>query len=281
MFKLERIPPTVSRSDTGRTRQRWSVHAAVAALFLVFASGLWSAPATAGANGWTWWGYPSTNPGCDRTGINDVKDCWVSYVGVTAQTTPCPAVVGGITNITQDYTGHWWADVWAQILFTDIPNNGVVDCWGAPSTYHLQVDFTDVCPAPAELDIMATGCTKKQRQDAIGNLCKANPCEVLSGNKRERQVDYAPGTGVLAFERTYNSVDYHPAKPGSPLGRSWFASYLQYLASDPDTANGLDAAYVNAVRPNGDVIRFNSTSPGSTSTQFQAVGEIKIALCLR
>jgi YD repeat-containing protein len=85
---------------------------------------------------------------------------------------------------------------------------------------------------------------------------------------------------VLAFERTYNSVDYHPAKPGSPLGRSWFASYLQYLASDPDTANGLDAAYVHAVRPNGDVIRFNSTSPGSTSTQFQAVGEVKDRLVL-
>jgi hypothetical protein len=94
-----------------------------------------------------------------------------------------------------------------------------------------------------------------QRTSANGILCKANPCDILSGNKRQREVDYAPGTGALAFERTYNSGRYHSAKQGSngkPLGESWFGSYLQFVSA----RSGLSSTTVNAVRPDGDVVGF-------------------------
>jgi YD repeat-containing protein len=96
---------------------------------------------------------------------------------------------------------------------------------------------------------------------------------VLSGNKREREVDYPPGTGALAFARTYNSQRYHSAKQGEfgkPLGESWFGSYLQFISAP----SGLDSTVVNAVRPEGDVIGFTATIPGSTSTLYQAEGEL-------
>jgi YD repeat-containing protein len=102
-------------------------------------------------------------------------------------------------------------------------------------------------------------------------LIKANPCDVLSGNKVQREIDYAPANGTLSFTRTYNGLGDHPATFGRPLGRGWFASYLQYLSAPA----GLNSATVSAVRPGGEVITFTATIPGSTSTQYTAQGESK------
>jgi hypothetical protein len=49
-------------------------------MLLICTSVFWSAPATAGANTWTWIGYPAANPGCDRQSLTAVKDCFIQYV---------------------------------------------------------------------------------------------------------------------------------------------------------------------------------------------------------
>src|SRR5262245_49309383 len=113
-----------------------------------------------------------------------------------------------------------------------------------------------------------------KRADKNGGVCKGHPCDILTGTKIQRETDHAPGTGVLAFARTYNSLPYHPAKEGpygKPLGESWFGSYLQFISAD----SGLSSTVVHAVRPNGDVIEFAATVPGSTSTQYEAEGELR------
>jgi YD repeat-containing protein len=112
------------------------------------------------------------------------------------------------------------------------------------------------------------------RHDPNGCLTKGNPCDLLTGNKVQREIDYVPATGTLAFTRTYNGLSDHPAKQGelgSPLGKGWFASYLQYLSAP----TGLNSATVSAVRPGGDVVTFTATQPGSTTTQYQFPGELK------
>src|SRR5262245_40420698 len=114
----------------------------------------------------------------------------------------------------------------------------------------------------------------EDRSDGNGGVCKGNPCDILSGNKNQREVDYAPGTGVLAFARTYNSLRHHAAKEGAygrPLGESWFGSYFQFISA----ASGLNSSVVDAVRPTGDVIAFTAPVPGSTSTAYEAAGEIR------
>jgi RHS repeat-associated protein len=113
-----------------------------------------------------------------------------------------------------------------------------------------------------------------QRHDANGCLSKGNPCDVLVGNKRQTEIDYAAAPGAMSFKRTYNSLGYHPAKQaphGKPLGEKWFASYLQYVSATAD----LSSSVVHAVRPDGDVIAFMATIPGSASTLYRAEGEIK------
>ena len=95
---------------------------------------------------------------------------------------------------------------------------------------------------------------------------------MLSGNKRQREVDY--GATGLSFARTYNSQHHHSAKEsphGKPLGEGWFGSYLQYLSAP----TGLASSVVHAVRPDGDVIEFTATNPSYTSTQYEAQGELK------
>jgi RHS repeat-associated protein len=135
--------------------------------------------------------------------------------------------------------------------------------------------FKDQCPNGTRFDPGVGGCADDvtQHSEPNGALCKANPCDVLAGNKREQEVDYAPG-GVIAFVRTYNSLRHHAAKQGfwaKPLSEYWFGSYFQLLSA----ASGLNSSIVHAVRPDGDVISFTATNPGSTGTQYVAVGELK------
>ena len=134
------------------------------------------------------------------------------------------------------------------------------------------------CVAPQTLDTGDWTCGipegVEQHSNANGTVCKGNPCDVLTGNKMQREIDYAPRTGALAFIRTYNSLRYHSAKDGpygKPLGESWFGSYFQFISA----ASGLNSGVVHAVRPNGDVIEFTATAPGSTSTEYEAEGELQ------
>ncbi len=138
----------------------------------------------------------------------------------------------------------------------------------------------EICVAPETLNTTTGGCgpppteVTEDRSDGNGGVCKGNPCDILSGNKSQLEIDYAPGTGVLAFARTYNSLRYHSAKDGAygePLGESWFGSYFQFVSA----TSGLNSSVVHAVRPNGDVIEFTATAPGFTSTEYEAEGELK------
>lgn len=114
-----------------------------------------------------------------------------------------------------------------------------------------------------------------QRDDINGCLSVGNPCDVLVGNKRQRELDYeSQGNGRLSFARTYNSLGSHAAKQGpfgKPLGEAWFGSYLQYISAE----FGLNSDVVHVVRPDGDTIEFAATDPGSTSTEYEVGGEFK------
>jgi RHS repeat-associated protein len=138
----------------------------------------------------------------------------------------------------------------------------------------------DICLAGQTLNTQSGTCVSlptevtERHSGATGGVCKGNPCDVISGNKVQRETDYDPGTGVLRFVRTYNSLRHHSAKQGSygkPLGELWFGSYLQFIAAD----SGLSSGVVYTVRPNGDVIAFTATAPGSTLTAYEAEGELK------
>jgi len=94
---------------------------------------------------------------------------------------------------------------------------------------------------------------------------------VLVGNKRQEEIDYqVTALGALAFRRTYNNLADHPAKLDTPLGKGWFASYLQSI-STPGFGGGI--AY--AVRPDGSVIGFRELHTGSVVTGYVAVGEVR------
>lgn len=133
-------------------------------------------------------------------------------------------------------------------------------------------------PEPVGAELATYACWRParpvttQRHGANGCLSKGNPCDVLVGNKRQRELDYE--ASGLSFARTYNSLGFHAAKQGSrgtPLGEAWFGSYFQYLAAP----SGLSSRTVHAVRPDGDVIEFTATSPGSTATEYRPQGELE------
>jgi RHS repeat-associated protein len=109
-------------------------------------------------------------------------------------------------------------------------------------------------------------CMFFPRQDANGNICKGNPCNLITGNKLQREIDYTgSGAFALSFQRNYNSGNITPPLSNNfPLGRGWSATYLQYLTY----TSGSPGAY--AVRPDGSIVLFDTTATG-----FSYRGEIK------
>ena len=145
-----------------------------------------------------------------------------------------------------------------------------------------QYAFTPQCSLLSPFALFRPGARRlcnlteqaEQRDAVNGCLPKGNPCDVLNGNKQQREVDYSPKAGVLEFVRTYNSQSFHTAKQGplgAPLGECWFGSYLQYLSAP----TALNSSVVHVVRPSGDVVEFTATNPGSTSTEYEVEGEFK------
>jgi RHS repeat-associated protein len=156
----------------------------------------------------------------------------------------------------------------------------VVDSTFTPCDHTTNVTWTHIqtgpCPSGQAFVELFGDCAKPMppKKDANGKVCKGNPCDIVSGNKSQREVDYAPSGAALSFVRTYNAMSYHPAKEGelgSPLGAGWFGDYLQYVSAP----SGLSSATVSVVRPGGDVVSFTAGQPGSTSTPYLADGELK------
>jgi hypothetical protein len=77
----------------------------------------------------------------------------------------------------------------------------------------------ETCVFPQTLNMETGACDApsteipKKRSPKNGGVCKGNPCDILTGTKIQREIDYAPGTGVLAFARTYNSLPYLLCEP--------------------------------------------------------------------
>jgi RHS repeat-associated protein len=147
---------------------------------------------------------------------------------------------------------------------------------GLSTWSHADWFFTIACPADAPYNEQIGGCVPSpvtQHSSPTGCLKKGNPCDILIGNKQQTEVDYLGANGV-GFARSYNSLDYNPAKLtdyAQPLGVGWFGSYFQYVYAP----SGLSSATVQVVRPDGGVIAFTATAPGSPATQYQPQGELK------
>ena len=95
-------------------------------------------------------------------------------------------------------------------------------------------------------------------------LVKGNPCEVASGNKFEREVDYqAWGTSPLGFVRSYNSLSArlqwapNSANPFQPLGRGWTATYFQRVSVATISVGATTYQTAYAFRPDGKLLMFN------------------------
>jgi len=253
--------------------------------------GLAVSPANAGTNTWSRSSGNGSINGCwvDSPSVADAKACYSTYNfgllkcgDVTIVSGPTPVGGGGYTvTFTQPLDDHYpddcaeplsyYPSIWG---FNDACSAGG-EVWN-----ELYGGCAPECLIPQTLNMSTGNCdwpgndVQQQRSDPNGLICKGNPCDILSGNKIQRETDYAPAAGVLGFTRTYNSLRYHSAKQGAygkPLGESWFGSYLQFVSA----ASGLSSTVVHAVRPNGDVIEFTATAPGSTSTEYEAEGELK------
>lgn len=78
-------------------------------------------------------------------------------------------------------------------------------------------------------------------------LCKGNPCDPLSGNKYQAEVDYrATGPMPLTFVRTYNSLAIPPAVENY-TGANWLHNYQRRIVVPPSGKS----TTVLLVRPDG------------------------------
>lgn len=233
-------------------------------LLLALGTISWTVPASAQAPP-LWITIP-----CRAPHLAAVKDCLVKLAETKGHLQACGgsgSIGAGPLQITAT---QWWARIDVISNGTDIPNNGVQDCLGPPQTNSWETGFSGPCPLGSVFDPVA-GCGPPQRAGANGCLSKGNPCDVLVGDKREVEVDYVGANG-LGFKRTYSNAVYRDwAFDYRPLGVRWFGQYLQYLS----TPAGLDSSILYAIRPDGDVIVFSSSSPGSTSTTYATQGEFK------
>jgi RHS repeat-associated protein len=241
------------------------------ALFAVLLWLLSCLPAHAGVNAWT-----STqvtgNPACQSNlTATTTAAALACHESVAAGVWPGVHCGGSISSgPIYNGNGNWklvtrlYGD--ASSPYTGPCQSYIYALWG----------FNAQCSSGTSFDPALGGCgtNVSQRSDPNGALCKGNPCDVLFGNKREQEIDYAPG-GAIAFVRTYNSLRHHAAKDygnlSKPVGENWYASYFQRLSA----SSGLNSSEVHAVRPDGDIITFTATIPGSTSTQYTAQGELK------
>jgi RHS repeat-associated protein len=96
----------------------------------------------------------------------------------------------------------------------------------------------------------------------VGLSCgpeKGNPCQIGSGNKVQRELDYVgPGPLPLKFERYYNSLVagwYRADSRWRPLGVGWSGTYLQKI--ERTAIGSLETAF--AYRPDGRRLSFNAS----------------------
>lgn len=236
-------------------------------LLLALCTSSWTVPASAGENLWTWVDGFFPGGSCHQPSLTSTKDCFTAWIAVVGSNAHC-GVTGSI-DMGPTSTGptSWWA----RIMVTSAGSG--FDCSGPNDGYRMEVAFIEQCPPGMQFDTKY-GCGPPQRADANGCLSKANPCDVLTGNKRQVEVDYGGGAGGLGFQRTYNSSSYRALLPdpyGKPLGEQWFGQYLQHLLAP----GGLNSSLLYAIRPGGDVAVFSATNPGSTTVTYSGDGEIK------
>jgi RHS repeat-associated protein len=220
------------------------------------------------------WGFNS--PICIFPGLIATKDCLVAHINVYgAQAPNCPYdgfIEAGPIQAAPDMPHLWWARIKTMSSGSDLPHNGVSDCLGPPSVVPYEVTFQIACPPGTAFEPLKFGCNPPQRSGANGCLSKANPCDVVAGIKRQVEVDYVAATGGLSFRRTYSSSRYRDdGFSPRPLGYLWFVDYAQYLSAP----GGLNASVIYAIRPDGDVVAFSATQPGSTATTYTTNGELK------
>lgn len=244
--------------------------------------------AFAGTNNWT----KTINAYCDGAlSVGELLGCYddfqspgIDYCG-NMRVGQGPTLINGTTYhvwLLWDYDATYPYDCASGVAPSGVTNNQRWAFTHACAGGEWNSEYggcVEICEAPDVLNTTTGLCeiplsNDEQHSDGNGALCKGNPCDILSGNKTQRETDYAPGASVLAFSRTYNSLRNHSAKQSpyaEPLGESWFGSYFQFLSA----ASGLSSNIVHAVRPHGDVIEFTATVPGSTSTEYEAEGELK------
>jgi YD repeat-containing protein len=144
---------------------------------------------------------------------------------------------------------------WIQLIRT-------VDC---PQDFSaVQQGSGYACACNPNADCAPPRCPK-------GAVRKANPCDALSGNKVQTEVDYrAAGSFPLEFVRGYNSgrLGFVPSDQFSnPIGTGWLASYLQTLRYSESTSR----PGVYAYRPDGSMVIFYAN--GGTFSVGDEVGD--------
>ena len=107
--------------------------------------------------------------------------------------------------------------------------------------------------------------SKTRGKPRIGACHEGNPCDVATGNKYEREVDYAPTSpDGLSYVRYYNSDTFTPA---GRLGLNWRDEFdRQLLFTDMKPVAKIAYRPIQALvyRPDGKIITFNIN--GSTFT---------------
>ena len=242
----------------------------VSLLLLALGTTSWSAPASSATNAWSYNGSI-----CSYPNLGAMKDCLVARWEVSGIAYHCGytgSIDAGPTEQLPGFPRLWWARIKLISNGSDLPGDGIyLDCNGPPKIVWFEPTFAEACPFGTGFDPDTSGCAPPQRSEANGCLTKGNPCDVLTGNKRQVEVDYT-GPGGLGFKRTYNTDSYRDSVfPFQPLGKLWFGQYLQYLSAP----GGLNSSLLYAIRPDGDVVVFSATAPGSTTTAYSTEGELK------
>jgi YD repeat-containing protein len=142
----------------------------------------------------------------------------------------------------------------------------VIGAPGNPANIHIgayagKVAHRGPAPAPCSggsvLDFLTcTNSKAKTKGAAAGNVCKANPCNVGSGNKFQTEVVYPTGPGGLGLALWYNSQAGVAYFQVGAFGAQWTG---RYFVTVRDTAQGIIA--VN--RPDGRELEFRAPPSGT------------------
>ncbi|TMI03576.1 MAG: hypothetical protein E6H39_00250, partial [Betaproteobacteria bacterium] len=98
--------------------------------------------------------------------------------------------------------------------------------------------------------------TPKAKGIPDAGLCKANPCNVATGNKFQAEPIYRTATGSLQLQISYNNQPGSSYFQSSPFGMRWNSRYLTRVRDSGQGIVGVD-------RPDGRELEFRAPVSGN------------------